>query len=196
MTRLSDTQLLILSAAAQREDGNVLPLPGSLRGGAAAKVVGALLSRRLVAEHVTESTADADPALNTFWRNDEEGRAVLLRITPEGLAAIGAETADAPQEPDSAPETGRDAPGGDTGEEASAGGTAASTAPKMRQGTKQAQLVALLRNGATINEMAAATGWQSHTVRGAMAGALKKRLGLTIVSAKVEERGRVYRIAD
>ena len=65
----------------------------------------------------------------------------------------------------------------------------------MREGTKQAQLVALLREGATINEMVAATGWQSHTVRGAMAGALKKRLGLTITAEK-EERGRVYRIAD
>ena len=40
MTRLSDTQLTILSAAAQRPDGNLLPLPGSLRGGAAGKVVG------------------------------------------------------------------------------------------------------------------------------------------------------------
>ena len=40
MTKLSDTQLTILSAAAQRPDGNLLPLPGSLRGGAASKVVG------------------------------------------------------------------------------------------------------------------------------------------------------------
>ena len=48
MTRLSDTQSIILSAAAQRPDGNVLPLPGSLRGGAANKVVAALLSRDLV----------------------------------------------------------------------------------------------------------------------------------------------------
>jgi hypothetical protein len=51
----------------------------------------------------------------------------------------------------------------------------------------------MLRKGATIDEMVAATGWQSHTVRGAMAGALKKRLGLTIASEK-EEGGRVYRI--
>ena len=50
MTKLSDTQLLILSAAAQRDDRNLLPLPGSLRGGAATKVVGALLSRGLIAE--------------------------------------------------------------------------------------------------------------------------------------------------
>jgi hypothetical protein len=39
MTRLTDTQLVILTAAAQGHDGNALPLPGSLRGGAAAKVV-------------------------------------------------------------------------------------------------------------------------------------------------------------
>ena len=48
--------------------------------------------------------------------------------------------------------------------------------------------------GATIAEIVAATGWQPHTVRGALAGALKKRLGLTIDSDKVEGRGRVYRI--
>ena len=47
-TRLSDTQSITLSAAAQRPDGNVLPLPGLLRGGAANKVVAALLSRDLV----------------------------------------------------------------------------------------------------------------------------------------------------
>ena len=44
--------------------------------------------------------------------------------------------------------------------------------------------------------MVEALGWQSHTVRGAMAGALKKRLGLDVTSAKIEGRGRVYRIAD
>ena len=48
--------------------------------------------------------------------------------------------------------------------------------------------------GATIAEIVEATGWQAHTVRGAFAGALKKRLGLTLVSGKVEGRGRVYRI--
>ena len=55
MTRLSDTQLLVLGAAAQRDDRNALPLPGSLRGGATTKVVGALISRGLIEEHATES---------------------------------------------------------------------------------------------------------------------------------------------
>jgi hypothetical protein len=48
--------------------------------------------------------------------------------------------------------------------------------------------------GATIEEIVAATGWQPHTVRGAFAGALKKRLRLTIASEKVGGRGRVYRV--
>ena len=47
--------------------------------------------------------------------------------------------------------------------------------------------------GATVDEVARATGWQRHTVRGVFSGALKKKLGLTLASAK-EERGRVYRV--
>ncbi len=50
------------------------------------------------------------------------------------------------------------------------------------------------RAGATVAEVMTATGWQPHTVRGIVSGTLKKKLGLTVVSAK-EERGRVYRIA-
>ena len=48
--------------------------------------------------------------------------------------------------------------------------------------------------GATVPEVVEAMGWQPHTVRGAIAGALKKRLGLQISSEKVEGRGRVYRV--
>ena len=66
-----------------------------------------------------------------------------------------------------------------------------------RAGSKQAKLVELLRHakGASIAEMVKATGWQAHSVRGAMSGVLKKRLGLTITSTK-EERGRVYRVSS
>jgi hypothetical protein len=62
--------------------------------------------------------------------------------------------------------------------------------------TKQQIMIDLLRrpDGAGIEEITAATGWQSHTVRGAMSGALKKKLGLEITSKKVEGLGRVYRI--
>jgi uncharacterized protein DUF3489 len=63
--------------------------------------------------------------------------------------------------------------------------------------SKQDEVIAMLRRpeGATIDEVASATGWQRHTVRGVFSGTLKKKLGLTLASAK-EERGRVYRIAE
>jgi len=69
--------------------------------------------------------------------------------------------------------------------------------PQSPRPSKQASVIALLRRpeGATVDEVKAATGWQSHTVRGVFSGALKKKLGLAVVAAK-EERGRVYRIAE
>ena len=68
--------------------------------------------------------------------------------------------------------------------------------PRPARPSKQAEVIGLLRRpeGATVEEVRAATGWQPHTVRGVFSGALKKKLGLAIVAAK-EERGRVYRIA-
>ena len=67
---------------------------------------------------------------------------------------------------------------------------------KMRGESKQAMLIKLLKrfSSATIDEMAGATDWQWHSIRGVMSGVLKKRLGLSIASEK-EERGRIYRIA-
>ena len=62
--------------------------------------------------------------------------------------------------------------------------------------SKQGEVIAMLRRpeGATVDEVASAMGWQRHTVRGLFSGTLKKKLGLTLASAQ-EERGRVYRIA-
>ena len=70
--------------------------------------------------------------------------------------------------------------------------------PAPREGSKQAQLIAMLRRakGATIDEIAEALSWQPHTVRGAIAGALKKKLGLDVTSEKDDKRGRIYRIVD
>ena len=63
--------------------------------------------------------------------------------------------------------------------------------------SKQDAVIAILRRpeGATVDEVVGATGWQRHTVRGVFSGTVKKKLGLTLASAK-EERGRVYRIAE
>jgi len=163
MTKLSDTQAIILSAATQRTDGNLLPLPGSLRGGAAAKVVGALLSRGLAREDVTDRQVRADSGLNTIWRNDEDGRAVLLRITAAGLEAIGVE----PEcEGQGAPAEAPKKRGRPKKADAAAKSAAEPAARKTRGGTKQAQVIDMLRRpeGATITQIAAATGWESHTV--------------------------------
>ena len=187
MAKLSDTQALILSAAAQRPEHFALPLPESLRGGAAAKVVGAMLAKGFL-EEVDADMRKGEPV----WRETGDGHGTTLVATDAGLAGIGIETEDA----NPAPAGATDAP---TEEAAPDTPTVAETAPKTRtprEGTKQATLIAMLRapDGATIEEIMAATGWQSHTVRGAMAGALKKKLGLEVTSEKVEDRGRVYKL--
>jgi hypothetical protein len=68
--------------------------------------------------------------------------------------------------------------------------------PNPRPATKLAQVLALLQreNGATIAELAEATGWQAHTVRGALSGVIAKKMGHAVTSEKTEGRGRVYRI--
>ncbi len=65
-----------------------------------------------------------------------------------------------------------------------------------RRGTKQDILIEMLSRakGATLADLVAATGWQAHSLRGAISGTLKKKLGLAVNSEKVRNRGRVYRI--
>lgn len=104
-----------------------------------------------------------------------ENRKGTLVVTDAGMRAVGVV-------PEAAP---RRAPH-----------TKATDAPrKMREGSKQARLIAMLKReeGASIEEIVEAFGWQPHTVRGAIAGALKKKLGLSVTSEKVDGR-RIYRI--
>jgi len=169
MTQISDTQTIILSRAAQNEDRIALPLPDSLRGSAAAKVVSTMIAKGLI-EEVDADMRKGEP----LWRETGDGHGVTLVGTNAGLSAIGIEAEDAAVEPIDKP---------------------ASKVRTPRAGTKQATLIAMLRtpDGATIEEIAVATQWQSHTIRGAMSGALKKKLGLVITSTKDDQRGRVYR---
>ena len=69
---------------------------------------------------------------------------------------------------------------------------------RRREGTKQALLIDMLRRpeGATIDQIVEATGWQRHTARGAISGAVKKKLGLAVTSEKTEAGVRVHRISD
>ncbi len=79
------------------------------------------------------------------------------------------------------------------GKAAKAGGTAS----PARQGSKKAEVLALLqrKNGATLTEIMKATGWQAHSVRGFISGALGKKMGLTVESARREDGERVYTLA-
>ncbi|NKB59539.1 MAG: DUF3489 domain-containing protein [Alphaproteobacteria bacterium] len=162
MARLTDTQLVILSAAAKHTDGAVLPLPKSLKRnkGASANTIRSLIKRGLIGER------NAAPD-DVVWREEGDNRLSLM-ITEAGLAAIGI---DQPETP--------------------------SSAKPDRKGTKQNVMIDLLRRdgGASIDELSQALGWQAHSVRGAISGALKKKLGLTVMSEKHAERGRVYHIA-
>jgi Protein of unknown function (DUF3489) len=204
MTKLSDTQAVILSAASQRDDGAVLPLPETLKikGGAVDKVLGSLKAKGLIDRQGTPRGDDPAP----------------LRITRAGLEAIGVETEDDASEGATPPDTG--ATSADAGAEAIDAATPATEAdhaatrakkgkrakgkdkakvtatapgekPTPRAGTKQAQMIEMLKRpeGATVEQIAAATGWQHHTIRGAISGALKKKLGLTVEATRTREVG-------
>jgi hypothetical protein len=129
-----------------------------------------------------------------------EGGASRLIITEAGRAAIAPQAgADerASSASDQADRAGDFAEGDAAGAEppradaAPPGGEAADRLPKGKLGV----LIGLLKRpeGAAVEEMMAATGWQAHSVRGAMSGALKKKLGMAIESEKAAA-GRIYRI--
>jgi Protein of unknown function (DUF3489) len=177
---LSNTQLIVLSAACQRPDRSIYPLTTKLPGGAAAKVLGSLLTKNLVKE-VPAKRAD------TIWREDKKRGRLTLRATSDAFKALGVD--EAPAEAASSIE-GKPELGGSR--------KVSKSKPKAhRADSKQAKLIEMLMrpDGASIDEIVTAFGWQAHTVRGAIAGALKKKLGLNVVSEKSEGRGRIYRIA-
>ena len=176
MPKLTDTQTIILSAGAQRPDNIAMPLPKGLHGAAAKKVVAMMIGRGWL-EEVDANIRKGEP----FWRETGDGHGTTLVVTDAGLLAIGIE-----------PVVVRTMV-------AVRKRVAEIPAPKLptpRAGTKQAMLIAMLQapEGATMEVMIAATGWQAHTLRGAMSGALGKKLGLIVTSVKEDGRGRVYRI--
>jgi Protein of unknown function (DUF3489) len=201
MTKLSDTQAVILSAASQRDDGAVLPLPETLKikGSAVDKVLGSLKAKGLI-DHQGAPRGDDPPP---------------LRITRAGLQAIGVETEDDASEGATPADTGataaeagpqasdaaasaKEADGAPTrakrkakAKPAKAGKAAPADKPTPRAGTKQAQTIEMLKRpeGATVAQIAAVTGWQHHTIRGAISGALKKKLGLTVEATRTREVG-------
>jgi len=176
MTKLTETQTLILNAGAQRPENIALPLPKGLHGAAAKMAITKMMMHGWLQE-VDANLRRGDP----LWRETGDGHGTTLVVTDAGLLVIGIEpvvvkTVAAIRE---------------HGVKATP-----QKAPTQRAGTKQAMLITLLEapEGATMEEIIAATGWLAHTARGAISGALGKKLGLVVTAAKEEGRGRVYRI--
>jgi hypothetical protein len=200
--KLTDTQLIILSAAAQRED-RCLVASKSLRGGAAQKFAAKLLTVGLVKE------IKAKPGMPPWRRDEGAGQSYALKLTAAGLKAIAidereAGTDAAGPEPATVGEA-VDAPMASgmklssamsslTSPSAGSFSTAhLSTSP--RDGTKLAQVVSLLRRdqGATLSELAAATGWLPHTTRAALTGLRKRGYEITL-DRTTKERGLTYHV--
>ena len=178
MTTLSDTQTIILSRAAQNEDRIALPLPDSLRGGAATKVVTAMLAKGLI-EEVDADMRKGEP----LWRETGDGHGTTLVVTDAGMLAVGIE-----------PVVVKTMAAVRNRATENTSSKAPSLTPTPRRGTKQAEVIALLERpeGASIAEIVELTGWLPHTTRGVISGALKKKLSLPVASEKISGRGTVY----
>ena len=190
-TPITERQLDLITRAHCDAGGLIEPLL-ALKGGAKLKMIASLAQRGLIEQ------------LDGQWRITGAAIAIIKgEAQPEDVlpAVKGAATSPTPL------------PADDPELEAAVAAAEASwqqdqpdAVPKRgREHSKQALVIEMLKRpeGATIAQICEATGWQAHTVRGTFAGALKKKLGLTIVSEKIEGPAgtpgagqRLYRIAE
>jgi len=207
--RLSDTQLVLLSAAAQRDDHCLTTTP-KLKGGAARNVGEKLIAAGLVEEIKAK-------AGTPVWRRDEEtAQSFALRLTAAGLKAIAVDDAaieEKPAEPTftnggrplsiepSPVKVARELSGRDGSEAATINSGVVRegvTTSIPRPGSKLMEVIELLRrdHGATIDELIAATDWLPHTTRAALTGLRKRGYEITrgrsddVTRYKVENIGR------
>lgn len=167
--KLTETQTAILKSAASRADGNIEPLPPTLRGGARTKVIEGLLARGLIVDADGHHQL-TDSGYTAVGKHRPIPKGVKKTNADEGVAKCDATDALTKRE---------------------------TTPPTIRPGTKLAAIIDAMRNpgGATIAQMMAGTGWQAHTIRGAISGMVRKRLGYDVVTEKGADRLRTYRIA-
>lgn len=167
MTTLSVTQQDILKLASMRKNGQVLPFPNhlKLKGGASSKVLNSLVSKGFIEK------AEDDNYIITNTGFETIGWPVTI-IPDEEPKAVSAES-------DTKLES---APSDKTGK-----------TPKGKLG----DMLALLKReeGATVTDLMEATGWQKHSVRGAMSGQLKTKYRLVIQKIATKGEETVYQIA-
>jgi len=177
-TKLTDAQLLMLGAAAQRED-RILAMPPTLKGVVAQKVAAKLIAAGLVKEVKAKTGAPS-------WRRDAAtGQSFALKLTAAGLKASATDNGAAANK----------AAEMETPNDGAAAANKRPVAPAPRGGTKISRVVGLQQrdDGATLDEVVAATGWLPHTFRAALTG-LRKR-GYAIEKHLNAEGRRGYFIA-
>jgi hypothetical protein len=194
--KLTDTQLVLLSAASQRDDHCVAPPAGPKRR-QAKRAVAKLLDAGLIKEIRAKAGAP-------IWRRDDEtGHTYALKLTAAGVKAITVDETPRLQEEaerradhsvdgaDPQPELGSNPAAAVNRRES---GAARSPKPP-RSGTKVAEVIELLQrgDGASLADLVAATGWLPHTTRAALTG-LRKRGYAVAIDRTDKRRGSVYRI--
>jgi hypothetical protein len=183
MTKLSDTQLVVLSKAAARDDG-LATIPEGLNKAAAAKVAASLVSRKLMRE------VRAKPDM-PGWRIDVEGRGMSLVITREGRQAIGIEDGENNGSNQSLAIKNERA-----GVQQASRRKRPASIDEPRAGSKQALIIKMLsrKSGGTLDALVEATGWLLHTTRAALTG-LRKR-GYTVLLERQDGKPSLYRITS
>jgi hypothetical protein len=184
ITQLTTTQTQVLQHALDHNSGRIDWFPDSVKGGARKKVLDGLHNRALITSNGTD------------WF-----------VAAEGYDALGC---DRPVARINAPDPELEASVAQAEATWAQDGVAKDAAPaqqplpklpktvRTRADSKQAMVIAMLTRaeGATIKQICEATLWQAHTVRGTLAGAFKKKLGLTITSTKDAGAERIYRITN
>ena len=184
---LTPAQHAILAYAINHTDGKIDWFPEHIKGGARKKVLDGLFNRALITTEGTDwlVAAEGYDALGLPRSAPSIAKAVAPHGAPEADAA--------PWVADPALEAHVAACEAEWAQDK----TQEQAKTRTRENSKQAEVIRMLQRpeGATIGQICTATGWQAHTVRGTFAGAFKKKLGLTLVSDKVQGGERVYRIA-
>jgi len=177
MAKLTDTQLVVLSRAAQRDDGAAV-LPDRMGAAAARKVAESLISRKLMREVRSKQGMPV-------WRKDEDDRPMSLVILRAGRDSIGV---------DAQPNVQKPATTAIRGFTPSASTKPARPNPAAKAGSKQALVISMLSQepGVTLDDLIEATGWLPHTTRAAMTG-LRKR-GFSVERTRDGAEGSRYRI--
>ena len=179
--KLTDTQREVLEHAADQPNGCITWFPDNVKGGARQKVITGLFNKALITSNGGQDWFVAAEGYDALGR--ARPTPATMHPDPEIEAAVSTAEANWAQEKENAAK--RLLKVGVEGK------------PRRRENSKQATVIQMLHRpeGATIQQIMDATGWQAHTVRGTFAGAFKKKLGLSIVSDKPQGGERVYRIA-